>query len=261
MKIAAKNNLTKNDPDILDRFDAWLFDLDGVITDTARIHAKAWKEAFDEYLRQVSEKTGEPFREFTTDRDYPDYVDGKPRYEGVDSFLRSRGIELPWGDPNDPPEAETVCGIGNRKNVRFNDILRTDGADLFETSVELINLLKSKEKRIAVVTSSKNCSAVLESVGLKELFDVQFDGIYAAEHKIAGKPKPDTYLEAARLLGATADKAVVIEDALSGVEAGRAGNFGLTIGVDRHGEPDKLLQFGADIVVSDLGELVAGQEQ
>jgi beta-phosphoglucomutase family hydrolase len=245
--------------DMLDRFDAWLFDLDGVITDTARIHAKAWKEAFDDFLRQRSTQTGEPFREFTTDHDYPEYVDGKPRYEGVDSFLRSRGIEQPWGDVNDPPEADTVCGIGNRKNVRFNEILKTDGADLFETSVELIKVLKSKGKRIAVVTSSKNCTAVLESVGLKEMFDVQFDGIYAAEHKVAGKPKPDTYLEAARLLGSTADKSVVIEDALSGVEAGRAGNFGLTLGVDRHGEPEKLLQSGADIVVSDLGELLEKQ--
>ncbi len=248
--------IEKASSDILNRFDAWLFDLDGVITDTARIHAKAWKEAFDDFMRKRSKQTGEPFREFTTDFDYPEYVDGKPRYEGVDSFLRSRGIELTWGDVNDPAEADTVCGIGNRKNVRFNEILKTDGADVFETTVELIELLRSKGKRIAVVTSSKNCSSVLESVGLKHLFDIQFDGIYAAEHKIAGKPKPDTYLEAARLLGAAAKDAVVIEDALSGVEAGRAGKFGLTIGVDRHGEPDKLLQSGADIVVSDLGELL-----
>lgn len=250
------NSQNEAGPDVLDRFDAWLFDLDGVITDTARIHAKAWKEAFDAFMREKAEETGEPFREFTTDRDYPNYVDGKPRYEGVDSFLRSRGFELPWGDPEDQPEAETVCGIGNRKNVRFNEILKSDGADLFETSVELINILKKKGKKVAVVTSSKNCSAVLASVGLSDIFDVQFDGIYAAEHKIAGKPKPDTYLEAARLLGSTADKAVVIEDALSGVEAGRAGKFGLTIGVDRHGEPEKLLENGADIVVSDLGELI-----
>jgi alpha,alpha-trehalase len=242
--------------EILDRFDAWLFDLDGVITDTARIHAKSWKEAFDAFLRQRSAETGEGFKEFTIDSDYPEYVDGKPRYEGVDSFLRSRGIELPWGGVDDPPEADTVCGIGNRKNARFNEILKAEGADVFETSVELIKKLKEKGVRVAVVTSSKNCTSVLESANLAGLFEAQLDGVYSAKHKLAGKPKPDTYLEAARLLGAEAADSVVIEDALSGVEAGNAGNFGLTIGVDRLGEPQKLLDNGADLVVSDMEELL-----
>ncbi len=241
---------------ILGQFDAWLFDLDGVVTDTARIHAKSWKQTFDEYLKALADREGKDFVEFTIERDYPDYVDGKPRYEGVDSFLRSRGIELPFGDPADTPEMDTVCGVGNKKNVLFNDILREDGADVFEQSVEVIRTLKEKGKRVAVVTSSKNCTAVLQSANLLDLFEKQVDGIYAAEHKIAGKPKPDTYLKAAELLGASAAQSVVIEDALSGVEAGRNGNFGLTIGVDRHGEADKLMEHGADVVVNDLGELL-----
>lgn len=254
--LSASVHKDQSAPDILDRYDAWLFDLDGVITDTARIHAKAWKEAFDDFLKKRAVETNEPFREFTVEHDYHTYVDGKPRYEGVDSFLRSRGIQLPWGEVDDGPEQDTVCGIGNRKNVRFNEIIQTDGADVFERSVELIRTLKGKGKRVAVVTSSKNCTTILKSVGLQDLFEAQVDGIYAAEHKIAGKPKPDTYLAAAKLLGATAETSVVVEDALSGVEAGRAGNFGLTLGIDRHGEPEKLLESGADIVVSDLGELL-----
>ncbi len=245
--------LPADNPDILENFDAWLFDLDGVITDTAKLHAVAWKAAFDDYLKS---RDGEDFQEFSIEGDYHTYVDGKPRYEGVDSFLRSRNIELEWGDPTDGPENETVCGIGNRKNIAFNETLEKDGVFVFERSVDLINELKARGKKIAVVTSSKNCNTVLKAANLEGVFEAQVDGIYAAENKIAGKPKPDTFLEAARMLDTPAERAVVIEDAISGVQAGRAGGFGLTLGVDRHGEAAQLKENGADLVVSDLGELL-----
>ncbi len=234
-------------------YDAWLFDLDGVITDTAAIHGKAWKTMFDEYLRTSARDTDTPFREFTH-ADYHTYVDGKPRYDGVDAFLKSRGIELPWGDPSNDGNAITVCGLGNRKNALFNEILERDGATLFEGSANLIRTLKTKGKRVAIVTSSKNCDTVLKSVGMDNVFEVQVDGNVAAERKIPGKPNPDTYLEAAKQLGVPAAKAVVIEDAISGVQAGRAGKFGLVLGIDRHGGSG-LEDNGADVVVSDLSEV------
>ncbi len=235
------------------QYDAWLFDLDGVITDTASLHGKAWKSMFDQFLKMLSKDEGLPFQEFT-DRDYHTYVDGKPRYDGVDAFLRSRGVELPWGDPLDEQEALTVCGLGNRKNMLFNDMLGSEGATLFESSASLINALKSRGKRVAIVTSSKNCDTVLKSVGMDKVFEVQVDGNIAAERQIPGKPNPDTYLEAARMLGVPAAKAVVIEDAVSGVQAGRAGKFGLVLGIDRHGGSG-LENNGADVVVSDLSEV------
>lgn len=238
-----------------DQYDAWLFDLDGIITDTASVHASAWKRMFDEYLQKVAKREGGPFEPFEIDPDYVSYVDGKPRYNGVDSFLRSRGITLDWGDSSDPPDKETVCGLGNRKNAMFNDVLRDEGAEVFQTSVKLVRDLKARGKHVAVVTSSKNCDAVLQVAGLSDLFEAKVDGNVAVDKKLAGKPDPHTYEEAARMLGATPQRAVVFEDAISGVQAGKAGGFGLVVGVARHDDPDALAQNGADIVVRDLGEL------
>lgn len=229
-------------------YDAWLFDLDGVVTDTASVHFTCWKQAFDEYLRDKPD-----FREFSME-DYHRYVDGKPRYDGVDSFLKSRGIDLPWGDPADGPDKDTVCGVGNAKNVLVNDALAKGAAVLFDGTKRLIDQLKAKGKRVAIVTSSKNCDTVLKAVGMDKTFEVQVDGNIAAAQKIAGKPKPDTYLRAAELLGVSAAKAAVIEDAVSGVQAGRDGGFGLVIGIDRHGGAG-LEANGATIVVADLSEI------
>jgi beta-phosphoglucomutase family hydrolase len=236
-------------------YSAWLFDLDGVITDTASVHAAAWKRTFDRYLREVSEREGKPFEPFEINPDYFRYVDGKPRYDGVDSFLRSRGITLEWGDPDDPPGRETVCGLGNSKNAMFNEVLRLRGVQVFESSVALIQGLRSMGRRIAIVTSSKNCDAVLEAAGIQDLFDARVDGNVSTEKKLAGKPAPETYEEAARMLGVPPERSVVIEDAISGVQAGRAGGFGLVIGVARGDDPEVLRESGADIVVRDLVEL------
>jgi alpha,alpha-trehalase len=238
-----------------DKYDAWLFDLDGIITDTASVHAHAWKKMFDEYLEEVAKREGAPFEPFEMDPDYVTYVDGMPRYNGVDSFLRSRGIVLDWGHPSDPPDKETVCGLGNRKNDMFNKVLKAQGAEVFESSVKLVRGLKAKGKHVAVVTSSKNCDTVLEVAGLTGLFDAKVDGNVAVERKLAGKPDPHTYEEAARMLGSTPARSVVFEDAISGVQAGKAGGFGLVIGVARHDDPDALKANGADIVVRDLAEL------
>jgi alpha,alpha-trehalase len=238
------------------QFDAVLFDLDGVITATARVHAAAWKELFDSYLHQVADRTGEPFREFEVASDYRLYVDGKPRYEGVRSFLESRDIDLPYGDPEDPPGRETVCGLGNRKNILFNEHIQSEGPEVFETTVELIRELKARDIKVAVVSSSKNTQTVLRAAQLTDLFDASFDGNDAAELELIGKPTPDTYLAAASRLGVPAERAVVVEDAISGVQAGRSGGFGLVIGVDRTGDAAALAENGADVVVADMGELL-----
>ncbi|HET7273461.1 MAG TPA: beta-phosphoglucomutase family hydrolase [Rubrobacter sp.] len=237
------------------QYDAWLFDLDGVVTDTASVHAAAWKGMFDGYLKEISDREGSPFVPFEVDPDYYRYVDGKPRYEGVDAFLRSRGILLRWGTPEDAPSIETVCGLGNRKNMAFNEVLRTQGAKVFASSVALIRELRSRGTRVAVVTSSKNGEAVLAATGLLNLFDVKVDGNVAAERKLAGKPAPDTFEEAARMLGARPERAVVVEDAISGVSAGRSGGFGLVVGVARGEDAVTLRASGADIVVHDLVEI------
>jgi beta-phosphoglucomutase family hydrolase len=237
-----------------DDYDAVLFDLDGVITATANVHSTAWKKLFDAYLGKVSMRDGSPFREFD-DEDYRVHVDGKPRYEGIRCFLESRDIHLPFGEPGDAEDVETVCGLGNQKNRFFNEALKTDGVEVFHTSVELIHALRDKGIRIAVVTSSKNCATVLAAAGISDLFEVRFDGNDAARDNIAGKPRPDTYLEAARRLGVRAERAVVVEDAISGVQAGRAGEFALVVGVDRTGDAEGLRANGADVVVKDLGEL------
>lgn len=239
----------------LDRFDAVLFDLDGVLTSTAVQHFAAWKQTFDDVLRRRAEQRGEPFRPFEQD-DYNRDVDGIPRYDGVRSFLAARGIELDEGKPEDPPEADTVHGLGNRKNELVNTIIRDDGVDAYEGSLRLLRHLRERGIRTAVVSSSRNCLMVLEAVGITDLFDARVDGVVAAELGLPGKPAPDTFLEAVRRLGVPAGRAVVIEDAVSGVEAGKRGNFGLVVGVDRAGQAAALRDHGADLVVNDLAELL-----
>ena len=239
-----------------ERYDAVLLDLDGVITDTANLHAACWKQMFDEYLQKRATQRGEAFHPFDIATDYRLYVDGKPRYDGVRDFLTSRGIRLPEGSPDDPPQAETVDGLGNRKNDLVNRIIEDKGVEPYEGSVELIRQLRHRGFKIAVVTSSQNCTAVLKAAKLDHFFDVQVDGNVIHAQHLAGKPAPDTYLMAARLLGVEPARAVVIEDAISGVEAGAAGNFGLVIGVARKGNAEELKHQGAHVVVKDLGELV-----
>ncbi len=233
----------------LARFDAVLFDLDGVLTPTAEVHMRAWAALFTGYL---AGRGAEPYR----DQDYFDHIDGKPRYEGVAQLLRSRGIELPWGEPSDPVTADTICGLGNRKEEQFNRILREEGVAPYAGSVALLDHLESRGARVAVVSSSRNAARVLAAAGLAERFSVVVDGVYAAVEGLAGKPDPATYLRAAQLLGVDPARAVVVEDAFSGVEAGRCGAFGLVVGVDRGAGATELRAAGADIVVSDLAELI-----
>ncbi len=250
--------LTKKSKESVDltKYGAILFDLDGVLTGTARVHAKCWKKMFDEHLEKKARKSGEAFVPFDADSDYKLYVDGKPRMEGVQSFLESRGIQLPFGSHDDKPDQETVCGLGNRKNEFFREVLAEDGVDVFESSIELTRRLLQKGVRMAVVSSSKNCEAILEVGGIKDLYEFWIDGNEALRLNLRGKPEPDTFLKAAEILGVEPSHAVVVEDAISGVQAGRKGKFGLVIGVDRHGDAQSLLANGADIVVADLGELL-----
>jgi alpha,alpha-trehalase len=238
-----------------DRFDAVLFDLDGVLTATAKVHAAAWKRMFDDYLQKRAAAKNEPFRAFDIQTDYKQYVDGKLRHEGVRSFLESRRIELPFGDPADPPAHETICGLGNRKNELILAVLKSDGVDVYEGSVDFARHLHGQGIKTAIVSASRNCKAVLEAAGIADLFDFRMDGEVAGRLKLAGKPAPDTFLAAAKELGVDPRRAVVVEDAVAGVQSGRAGGFGLVIGVDREGHPDVLKKAGADFVVSDLREL------
>ena len=236
-------------------FDAVIFDLDGVITQTALTHADAWKDMFDEYLRERERKYDEPFREFTHADDYLPYVDGKPRYKGVESFLKSRNIDIPFGSPEDEPGMETCCGLGNRKNEAFNAILEKEGAKVYESSVKLIRDLKEAGIRLGVASSSKNCRQVLESVDLLHYFETRVDGVVSAEQGLQGKPEPDIFTVAADNLGVPYDRSVVVEDAVSGVQAGRKGNFGFVLGVARENNAFELRANGADIVVEDLEEI------
>jgi beta-phosphoglucomutase family hydrolase len=235
--------------------EAVIFDLDGVVTRTADIHAEAWKQLFDEYLAQRARRLREPFRAFNLESDYHKYVDGKPRYEGVASFLASRGIRLPLGSPDDPEDRETVSGLGNRKNRHFKEALERTGAEPFPTSVNLIEELRAKGVSTAIASSSQNSKDVLDAAGIRGLFDVEVDGVDLARLGLPGKPDPALFLEAARRLGVDPRRAAVVEDAISGVEAGRRGDFGLVIGVDRGAGRDELAAGGADLVVSDLGEV------
>jgi beta-phosphoglucomutase family hydrolase len=236
---------------------ACLFDLDGVLTQTAKVHAAAWKEMFDDYLRRRSARTGEPFVPFDPVVDYDEYVDGKPRYDGVRSLLASRGIVLPEGEPNDPAGAETIAGLGNRKNDLVLTLLRRDGVEAYEGSVRYVRAVRAAGLHRAVVSSSANCREVLAAAKIEDLFEVRIDGIVAAREHLQGKPAPDTFLAAARKLGVTPSAAAVFEDALAGVEAGRAGRFAHVVGVDRTGQADALRAHGADRVVADLAELLA----
>jgi len=234
-----------------------LFDLDGVLTQTARIHAQAWKEMFDAFLRDWADRHGQPFEAFDRPTDYDEYVDGKPRLDGVHSFLVSRGIELPMGSPADPPEAETVHGLGTRKNDLVLELIRQQGVEPYEGSVRFAETVRDQGLRRAVVSSSTNCRDVLVAAGIDHLFEEIMDGTIAERERLAGKPAPDTFLAAARMLGAQPAEAAVFEDAQAGVEAGRAGNFGWVVGVDRTGQAEALRRRGADLVVQDLGELLA----
>ena len=237
------------------KFDAVIFDLDGVITKTALVHAASWKRMFDEYMRSREERFGEPFREFTHAGDYLPYVDGKPRYNGVASFLESRGIDIPFGDPSDEPEKETVCGLGNKKNIMFNKVLEDQGVQVYESSVKMLEDLKTAGVRIGVASSSKNCEAVLETAGLLHYFETRVDGVVSAEIGLQGKPEPDIFTTACDNLGVEYHRSVVVEDAVSGVMAGHKGNFGLTLGLAREENINELLVGGADIVVEDLDEI------
>ncbi|MEG3627761.1 HAD family hydrolase [Streptomyces poriticola] len=234
-----------------DDIQACLFDLDGVVTRTAVVHAAAWKETFDAFLR---EREGEAFRPFT-DSDYDQYVDGRPRADGVRTFLASRGIELPEGDPDDPPDAQTVNGVGNRKNALLLQRIRTDGVQAYPGSLRYIEAVRAGGLRTAIVSSSANTVDVLRSIDAERLFDVRIDGVVARERGLPGKPHPDTFLAAARDLGVEPRRAAVFEDALAGMDAGRSGRFGYVVGVDRVGQSDALYAHGADRVVTDLAEL------
>ncbi len=235
---------------------ACLFDLDGVLTQTAKVHAAAWKQMFDDYLRGRAERTGERFVAFDPVRDYDDYVDGKPRYEGVRSFLASRKIELPEGAPQDPPDAETVHALGDRKNRIVLALIRKDGVEPYQGSVRYVHAARDAGLLRAVVSSSTNCRDVLHAAGIEDLFEAVIDGVVAEREHLHGKPAPDTFLAGARALGVEPAQAAVFEDALAGVEAGHAGHFGVVVGVDRVGQADALAAHGADVVVRDLAELL-----
>lgn len=230
---------------------ACLFDLDGVVTKTAVVHAAAWKEMFDAFLRA---REGEDFRPFS-DHDYDQYVDGLPRADGVRAFLASRGIDLPEGSADDPPGAETVHGLGNRKNALVLEKIRTDGVDAYDDTLDYIRAARAQGLRTAIVSSSANCRDVLRAIDAEDLFDVRVDGVVAKERKLPGKPRPDTFLAAAEDLGLDAPRSAVFEDALAGMDAGRTGGFGYVVGLDRVGQADALYEHGADIVVKGLAEL------
>jgi alpha,alpha-trehalase len=239
-----------------EHFDAVLFDLDGVLTTTAKLHAAAWKRMFDAFLQQWAAAPGRTFVPFDSARDYLRYVDGKPRFDGVRSFLASRDIDLPDGRPDDPVTAETVCGLGNRKNAIVNEIMETEKVEAYPGSIRAVKLLRERGYRTAVVSSSENCAAVLQSAGIDGLFDVRVDAHTATDLGLRGKPEPDMFLAAANRLEVDPARSVVVEDAIAGVQAGKKGGFGLVIGIARAGNADALRDEGADIVVADLEELL-----
>jgi beta-phosphoglucomutase family hydrolase len=235
-------------------FDAAIFDMDGVITQTAAVHSLAWKRMFDEYLRARAKIRGEPFEEFTHAHDYRTYVDGRPRYPGVEAFLKSRGIVLPFGTPEDPPEHETVCGLGNRKNAHFNRIIASAGVVVYDSTIALIRSLQAHGIRLGLATSSKNSAVILDKTHTASLFGTVVDGIVSEKMGLKGKPEPDIFTTAARNLGVPCARAIVIEDAVSGVQAGARGGFGLVIGIARENNQAELRENGADLVVCDLDE-------
>jgi beta-phosphoglucomutase family hydrolase len=233
-----------------------LFDLDGVLTQTAKVHDAAWKQMFDDFLRERAKQTGEPFVAFDPVADYDEYVDGKPRADGTRSFLQSRDIDLPAGQEDDPPDADTVYGLGNRKNEIVLKMIHDDGVEAYPGSVSYVRAVRDAGLRRAVVSSSANCHDVLVAAGIDDLFEARIDGIVAERDHLRGKPAPDTFLAGAKALGLEPTGAVVFEDALAGVAAGRAGGFGFVVGVDRVGQAAELKQHGADTVVKDLAELL-----
>jgi beta-phosphoglucomutase family hydrolase len=239
-----------------DDIQACLFDMDGVLTKTAAVHAAAWKQMFDEFLRKRAQADGAEFQPFDLHDDYDEYVDGKPREDGVRDFLASRDISLPDGDPDDPPAADTVYGLGNRKNELLLQRIKTDGVQVYDGSVRYLEAAQKAGLRRAVVSSSANTEQVLKATGLEHFFEVRVDGVTIAQRHLHGKPAPDTFLDAAKQLGVEPAHAVVFEDALSGVAAGHAGHFGFVVGVDRVGQADELAAHGADRVVGDLAELL-----
>ena len=236
-------------------FDAVIFDMDGVITKTAITHAAAWKKMFDEYLIKREKEHGEEFVPFTHEGDYLPYVDGKPRYKGVASFLESRGINIPFGNAEDTPDMETVCGLGNRKNIAFNEVLEKEGAEVYPSTEKLINELRDAGIKLGVASSSKNCKPVLERVNLLDIFDARVDGVVSAELGLHGKPEPDIFTTACDIVKKTYSKSIVVEDAVSGVQAGIKGKFGLTIGIARENNVKELQEAGAHIVVEDMEEI------
>jgi beta-phosphoglucomutase family hydrolase len=239
-----------------DGITACLFDLDGVLTQTAKVHAKAWKQMFDQYLRERAGRDGEPFREFALPEDYEKYVDGKPRRDGVRSFLKSRNIDLPEGSPNDTPEDETIYGLGLRKNELVLRLIHDEGVEPYEGSVRYAERARDEGLHRAVVSSSENAKDVLKSAGILDLFEVIIDGLVATRDHLAGKPAPDTFLAGAEAFGVDPSQAAVFEDAEAGVAAGRAGRFGWVVGVDRTDHARALHAHGADVVVQDLSELL-----
>ena len=239
-----------------DQVAACLFDMDGVVTQTAVLHAAAWKQMFDDFLREHAQATGAKFVPFDPVKDYDAYVDGKPRLDGTRSFLASRGIELPEGTPGDPPGTQTIYGLSNQKNNLVLQKLAAGSVQVYDGSIKYIHAVRDKGIATAIVSSSANTKQVLDSAGIADLFDFRMDGIVAAERKIPGKPAPDTYLAAAQALGYGPDRAAVFEDALAGVASGRAGHFAFVVGVDRVGQAAELREHGADVVVKDLAELL-----
>jgi len=235
---------------------ACLFDLDGVLTKTATVHARAWKQTFDTFLRLRAERTGESWVPFDAVADYDRFVDGKSRADGTRSFLASRGIELPEGASDDSPDAETVHGVGNRKNATLLRRIRQDGVDPYSGSVKYVEAARDAGLRRAVVSSSANCRDVLIAAGIEDLFEVRIDGVVAEARQLRGKPAPDTFLAGAAAVGVHPSEAAVFEDALAGVQAGRAGGFGFVVGVDRVGQAEALRDHGADLVVADLAAML-----
>ena len=238
---------------------ACLFDLDGVLTQTAKVHAAAWKRMFDAFLADRARQTGEPFHEFELPADYTAHVDGKLRQDGVRAFLASRGIALPEGSADDPPTQETIHGLGTRKNALVLDIIRVDGVEVYQGSVRFVEAVRAAGMKRAVVSASKNCHEVLVAAGIDGLFQARVDGLVAEQAGLRGKPAPDMFLAAAAALGVEPGRCAVFEDAVSGVEAGRAGGFGWVVGVDRGGQARALLSHGAARVVSDLSELLVAR--
>lgn len=236
-------------------FDAVIFDMDGVITKTAQVHSLVWKRMFDEYLLYRAKRYNETFQEFTHANDYLPYVDGRPRYKGVQTFLQSRGIDIPFGEPTDASGVETVCGLGNRKNELFNLVLEEEGVEVYDSTIDLINGLIKNNIKVGVATSSKNCVLILKKAGITNLFETRVDGVISAELGLKGKPEPDIFITACDNLGVSYHRSIVVEDAVSGVQAGAKGKFGLVIGVAREDNALELTINGADIVVEDLSEI------